>query len=67
MTGGIREVLMGIYAVVWAVVVVLTAVRTGDVQPELWAGLGIGEGALMALFRGEEALRKRRHDLEDDE
>ncbi len=67
MTGGIREVLMGIYAVVWAVVVVLTAIRTGDVQPELWAGLGIGEGALMAIFRGDEALRKRSSHVEEDE
>jgi hypothetical protein len=66
MTSGIREVLMGIYAAVWAVVVLLTAWRTGDVQPELWAGLGIGEGALMAIFRGDEALR-RRHDHVEDE
>ena len=65
---GIRELLMGIYAVVWAVVVLLTAWRAGEVAPELWALLGVGEGALMALFRGDEAIRRRRPssgDLED--
>ena len=41
---GIRELLMGIYAVVWAVVVLLTAWRVGEVAPELWALLGVGEG-----------------------
>lgn len=70
MTGvGIREVLMAIYAVAWLIVVVLTAWRTGTVPAELWAGLGIGEGALMAIFRGDEALRRRRGhvDAENDE
>jgi hypothetical protein len=67
MTGvGIREVLMAVYAVAWLVVVVLTAWRTGEVPAELWAGLGIGEGALMAIFRGDEALRRRGHAEEDE-
>jgi len=61
MTGvGIRELLMLLYGVAWLVVVVLTAVRTGAVPAELWAGLGIGEGALMGIFRADEAMSHHR-------
>jgi hypothetical protein len=56
---GVRELLMLIYGAVWAIVVILTAWRTGDVPAQLWAGLGVGEGALMALYRTEDALRRR--------
>ena len=56
---GIRSTLMGIYGAVWAVVVVLTAWRTGEVPAQLWAGLGVGEGALMGIFRADAALRRR--------
>ena len=65
MKGGVRDVLMVGYFFVWAVVVVLTALRTGEIAAELWAVLGVGEGALMALFRGDEAWR-RRNGEEDD-
>lgn len=63
---GIRELLMALYGVVWGVVVAGTWWRTGAVPAELWAGLGIGEGALMALFRADEALRDRREHHEVD-
>lgn len=56
----IQALLMGLYAVVWGVVVLITAWRTGEVPTGLWAGLGVGEGALMALFRGDAALRHQR-------
>lgn len=62
--GGIRELLMGIYGVVWAVVVVLTAWRTGEVGPELWATLGVGEGAIMGIFKYGDGGRHRRRDEE---
>lgn len=54
----IQTVLMFTYAGVWAIVVIVTAIRTGEVPPALWAGLGVGEGALMALFRGDAVLRR---------
>lgn len=63
---GIRELLMLLYGVAWLAVVLLTAWRTGAVPAELWAGLGVGEGALMALFRADEALRQRGHQPEDE-
>lgn len=58
---GIRELLMGIYAVVWAVVVIITVWRTGEVPNTVLAALGVGEGALMALFRADDALRRNDH------
>lgn len=66
---GIRELLMLLYGVVWCFVVAITAWRTGEVPAELWAGLGVGEGALMAIFRADEALRRRGSNghVEDDE
>lgn len=60
---GIREMLMGTYALAWLFVVLLTAWRTGSVPAELWAGLGVGEGALLALFRADDALRRQREQL----
>lgn len=50
---------MLLYGGAWCFVVAVTAWRTGYVPPELWAGLGVGEGALMAIFRADEALRRR--------
>ena len=52
---------MGVYAAGWIFAVVVTALRIGEVPAQLWAVLGVGEGALMAIFRGDEALR-RGHD-----
>lgn len=65
---GIRELLMLLYAIVWAVLLLLYGVRTGQWPPaEMWAGLGVGEGALMGLFRADEALRRRTGNGEVDE
>ena len=55
----IQALLMVLYAVVWGTVVLITAIRTGEVPAPLWAGLGVGEGALMAIFRGDAALRRQ--------
>jgi hypothetical protein len=56
---GIREILMALYAIVWAVLLIAFGIRTGDWPPaETWAALGVGEGALMAIFRADEALRR---------
>lgn len=53
---------MGLYAVVWAVLLTAYGFRTGLwPPPEMWAVLGIGEGALMTLFAGDEAARRRRN------
>jgi hypothetical protein len=56
----IREVLMAGFGVVWGVVVLLTAWRTGSVPPQLWAVLGVGEGALVAVFKTERYVNRRR-------
>lgn len=47
----IRDVLMVVYAGGWLFAVIMTQWRTGTVPAELWMGLGIGEGALLAVFR----------------
>lgn len=56
----VRDVLMVIYAAAWLFVVILTAWRTGGVPPELWAVLGVGEGGLLAVFRAEPYIGRRR-------
>lgn len=63
----IRDVLLAIYGGVWAVVVVTTAIRTGQVPAELWAVLGIGVGALLAAFRTDDRVARRGADGHDDE
>jgi hypothetical protein len=56
----VRAWLMLAYALVWTVLMILLAVRTGEWPPaEAWATLGIGEGAILGLFRADEALRKK--------
>lgn len=55
----IRDVLLGVFAAAWLTVIVITAWRTGTVPPELWAVLGIGVGALMAVFRVDHDLSRR--------
>lgn len=55
----IRDVLLGIFATAWLVVVLLTAWRMGSVPAELWAVLGVGAGGIMAIFRTDAALSKR--------
>jgi hypothetical protein len=65
----IRNVLLVIYGAGWLVTVVTTAVRTGSVPGELWAGLGVGVGALLAVFKAEEGARprpRRQHEEEDE-
>jgi len=61
----IREALMVVFAAAWLFVVVLTAWRTGTVPAELWAVLGVGEGALLAVFRTERYLGRRRREDQD--
>lgn len=56
----IRDVLLAVYAVAWLVVVVITAWRTGSVPPELWAVLGVGAGGLVAVFRTDDYMGRRR-------
>lgn len=63
---GIRELLMALYGVVWGFITAGTWWRTGTVPAELWAGLGVGEGALMAIFRADAALRRRENHAEDE-
>ncbi|HEY9411109.1 MAG TPA: hypothetical protein VIP77_16135 [Jiangellaceae bacterium] len=68
----IRDVLLGLFGLVWAVVVVTTQIRTGQVPAELWAVLGIGVGGLLAAFRTDDRLGRARrrpaggNDVEDD-
>lgn len=63
----IRDMLMLVYAAAWLAVILLTAWRTGTVPPELWAALGVGTGALVAVFKGDEALQRRRGRGDDTE
>lgn len=56
----IRDLLLGVYALAWLVVVLITAWRTGTVPAELWAVLGVGCGALIAVFRTDAYVGKRR-------
>lgn len=49
----IREILLGVHATAWLVVVLITAWRTGSVPPELWAVLPLGVGAVIGAFRAD--------------
>jgi len=52
----IREILLGVHATAWLVVVLITAWRTGSVPAELWAALPLGIGAIIAAFRADKAI-----------
>jgi hypothetical protein len=56
----IRDVLMLVYGAAWLLVVLVTAWRDGVVPPELWAVLGVGEGALIAIFKADRNGHTRR-------
>lgn len=56
----VRDVLLVIYATAWLVTVVITAWRTGTVPPELWAALGVGSGGLIAVFKTDDYVGRRR-------
>lgn len=50
--GGIRELLLLIFALVWAVVTITVAVANkGDVPPALWAVLAGGVAGILTAFR----------------
>lgn len=55
----IRDVLLGVYALAWLVVVILTAWRRGEIDPVLWATLGAGVGVILGIFRVEERDQKK--------
>jgi hypothetical protein len=56
----IRDILLGVFALAWLVVVVITALHTGGmIPPELWAVLGVGAGSLVAVFRTDDYVAKR--------
>jgi hypothetical protein len=66
----IREILLGIHAAAWLVVVLITAWRTGDVPAQLWAVLPLGVGAIIGAFRADSAIRAPKsgdHHTEDDD
>ena len=52
----IREILLGVHAAAWLVVVLITAWRTGDVPAQLWAVLPLGVGAIIGAFRAESVI-----------
>lgn len=62
----VRDLLLLIFAMVWAVVVIVTAIRTGEVPAELWAVLGIGIGALLAAFRTDDRVGRKPVDGGDE-
>lgn len=58
----IREVLLVVFAAAWLVVIVITALRVGEIPPQLWAVLPFGIGAIMAAFRADGMITKRDSD-----
>lgn len=58
----IRDALLGLFGIVWAVVVLIAAFRHGTVPAELWAVLGVGAGGLVAVFRTDAYVGRRRLD-----
>jgi len=62
----IRDVLLAVHALAWLVVVVITALRTGEVPAELWAVLPFGIGGIMAAFRADGMIRPRGRHAEDE-
>lgn len=56
----IRDLLLALYAVVWSAVVLVTLWRTGTVSNELLASLGVGVGGLLAAFRADNYVGRRR-------
>lgn len=55
----IRDVLLGVYAFAWLIVILLTAWRKGEVDPILWATLGGGIGVIMGIFRVDNNQEKK--------
>lgn len=55
----IRDILLAVYALAWLIVIVLTAWRTGEIDPVLWATLGAGVGVILGIFRVEEQHSKK--------
>lgn len=55
----IREILLGVHATAWLVVVLITAWRVGEVPAELWAVLPLGVGAIIGAFRADSAIGSR--------
>lgn len=56
----IRDVLLAIYGTGWLLVMGVTALRGSEIQPELWAALGLGVGAILAAFRTDERVGRSR-------
>lgn len=48
-----RDLLLGVFSAAWLAAVGVALVRTGEVSAELWAGLGVGVGAILGLFRND--------------
>lgn len=62
----IREILLGVHATAWLVVVLITAWRTGTVPAELWAVLPLGVGAIIGAFRADKAIGAHPHSPSDN-
>ena len=61
----IRDVLLGVYALAWLIVILLTAWRDGKVDPILWATLGGGVGVIMGIFRVDNNQEKKKSTTEE--
>lgn len=62
----IRDVLLAVFATAWLAVVLITVWRTGTVPAELWAVLGVGAGGLVAVFRTDDYVGRRRAPKPED-
>lgn len=51
----VQRVLLCLHGTMWALVVGITAWRTGQVPPELWAVLPVGVSAILVAFRADTA------------
>ena len=61
----IRDILLGVYAIAWLIVISLTAWRDKDIDPVLWAALGGGVGVIMGIFRVDDQQAKKSHPTEE--
>jgi hypothetical protein len=62
-----QRLLLILFGTVWAVVVMVTVLRYGEVPPVLWAVLPAGISSVRAAFKAGTSKARHRADQGDDE